>query len=107
MLWSFNSDSSLKQSAGRHVAPHAGRHVAPHAGRHVAPHAGRHVTPHAGRHVAPHGGRHVTPHGHIILNLSQPVIALAPRSKYQFYKSLVWPNHCSNPRSTALEASTY
>jgi hypothetical protein len=64
MLWSFNSDSSLKQqSAGKHVAPL----------------------------------------GHIILNLSQPVIALAPRSKYQFYKSLVWPNHCSNPRSTVLD----
>ena len=58
-------------------------------------------------------GRHVAPLGHIILIPSQPVFALSPyaaclaeKQQIPILLSLVWPDRGSNPRSTALEAST-
>ena len=57
-------------------------------------------------------GRHVAPLGHIILIPSQPVFALSPEccvlreATHTNGIVLVWPDRCSNTRSTALEAST-
>jgi hypothetical protein len=57
-------------------------------------------------------GRHVAPLGHIILIPSQPVFALSPEccvhreATHTNVIVLVWPDRCSNTRSTALEAST-
>jgi hypothetical protein len=56
-------------------------------------------------------GRHVAPLGHIILIPSQPVFLLnaacvAEKQQIPAILSLAWPNRASNPRSTALVAST-
>ena len=56
--------------------------------------------------------RHVAPLGHIIMieptilcSFSLMLRAWRRSNKYQFYKSLVWPDRGSNPRSTAFEVS--
>jgi hypothetical protein len=53
-------------------------------------------------------GRHVAPLGHIILCLLFLLNAayLAKKQQIPILKSLVWPDRGSNPRSTALKAST-
>jgi hypothetical protein len=42
----------------------------------------------------------------ILCSFSLMLRAYQRSKKYQFVKSLVWPDRGSNPRSTALEAST-